>query len=179
MSRYGSLSHAIARPLALIDHAPEPMSCRQCGTTDTPLWRYGPEGCKSLCNACGIRWKRANKYRLSGGVRKRKPPMRAPVLLENRNSTFSHFLETIEGTPWSGWLAHSMLITVASDEYRESEAGESVLAPASPVLHSVPASDVEDDSEAIQSDAEEELNNGALFLHFISTPRMAGQTIPM
>lgn len=33
--------------------------CRECGTTSTPLWRYGPEGSKSLCNACGIKWKRA------------------------------------------------------------------------------------------------------------------------
>ena len=32
--------------------------CGECGTSDTPLWRYGPNGSKSLCNACGIRWKR-------------------------------------------------------------------------------------------------------------------------
>ncbi|XP_043721869.1 GATA transcription factor 15-like [Telopea speciosissima] len=30
-------------------------SCTDCGTTKTPLWRGGPAGPKSLCNACGIR----------------------------------------------------------------------------------------------------------------------------
>ncbi|XP_047335893.1 GATA transcription factor 23-like [Impatiens glandulifera] len=29
--------------------------CGECRTTKTPLWRSGPSGPKSLCNACGIR----------------------------------------------------------------------------------------------------------------------------
>ncbi|XP_051130544.1 GATA transcription factor 16-like [Andrographis paniculata] len=30
-------------------------TCADCGTSKTPLWRGGPDGPKSLCNACGIR----------------------------------------------------------------------------------------------------------------------------
>ncbi|KAK4338919.1 hypothetical protein RND71_040381 [Anisodus tanguticus] len=30
-------------------------TCVDCSTTKTPLWRGGPAGPKSLCNACGIR----------------------------------------------------------------------------------------------------------------------------
>ncbi|KAM5568836.1 GATA transcription factor 15 [Rosa sericea] len=30
-------------------------TCFDCGTSKTPLWRGGPAGPKSLCNACGIR----------------------------------------------------------------------------------------------------------------------------
>jgi len=30
--------------------------CHSCGTTDTPEWRRGPDGCKSLCNACGLHY---------------------------------------------------------------------------------------------------------------------------
>ncbi|XP_030528184.1 GATA transcription factor 16-like [Rhodamnia argentea] len=30
-------------------------TCADCGTSKTPLWRGGPAGPKSLCNACGIR----------------------------------------------------------------------------------------------------------------------------
>ncbi|XP_076952106.1 GATA transcription factor 17-like [Bidens hawaiensis] len=30
-------------------------TCADCGTIKTPLWRGGPAGPKSLCNACGIR----------------------------------------------------------------------------------------------------------------------------
>ncbi|XP_056845902.1 GATA transcription factor 15 [Raphanus sativus] len=36
----------------------EKKSCAICGTSKTPLWRSGPTGPKSLCNACGIRNKK-------------------------------------------------------------------------------------------------------------------------
>ncbi|MFS7916665.1 putative transcription factor C2C2-GATA family [Helianthus anomalus] len=35
--------------------------CSDCNTTKTPLWRSGPQGPKSLCNACGIRQRKARK----------------------------------------------------------------------------------------------------------------------
>ncbi|KAI6680713.1 hypothetical protein NL676_034594 [Syzygium grande] len=45
--------------------------CANCDTTSTPLWRNGPRGPKSLCNACGIRFKkeerRATAAAASGG----------------------------------------------------------------------------------------------------------------
>lgn len=34
------------------------MRCVHCRTTETPLWRAGPAGPKTLCNACGVRWKK-------------------------------------------------------------------------------------------------------------------------
>jgi len=34
--------------------------CTECGVTDTPEWRRGSNG-KTLCNACGIRFRRRNK----------------------------------------------------------------------------------------------------------------------
>lgn len=36
--------------------ARSPKCCAVCRTTKTPLWRNGPPGPKSLCNACGIRF---------------------------------------------------------------------------------------------------------------------------
>ncbi|XP_020224491.1 GATA transcription factor 21 [Cajanus cajan] len=35
--------------------------CADCHTTETPLWRTGPNGPKSLCNACGIRQRKARR----------------------------------------------------------------------------------------------------------------------
>lgn len=35
--------------------------CSQCGAMDTPVWRAGPFGHKTLCNACGVRWMKVAK----------------------------------------------------------------------------------------------------------------------
>ncbi|EHS62874.1 uncharacterized protein PGTG_21247 [Puccinia graminis f. sp. tritici CRL 75-36-700-3] len=34
-------------------------SCTSCGAQNSPEWRKGPNGVKSLCNACGLRFSRA------------------------------------------------------------------------------------------------------------------------
>lgn len=55
--------------LVVLNHAafPEPCDdqpapaghvCTNCQATSSPLWRHGPKGPKTLCNACGIRFKR-------------------------------------------------------------------------------------------------------------------------
>ncbi|KAK9004684.1 hypothetical protein V6N11_042143 [Hibiscus sabdariffa] len=43
-------------------------TCADCGTSKTPLWRGGPAGPKSLCNACGIRSRK--KRRTIMGLKK-------------------------------------------------------------------------------------------------------------
>lgn len=35
--------------------------CVTCGRTDSPEWRKGPMGAKTLCNACGLRWAKRNQ----------------------------------------------------------------------------------------------------------------------
>lgn len=35
--------------------------CTQCYALSTPVWRAGPFGHKTLCNACGVRWMKASK----------------------------------------------------------------------------------------------------------------------
>ncbi|KAL4811264.1 hypothetical protein BDV18DRAFT_128997 [Aspergillus unguis] len=37
--------------------------CADCGTSDSPEWRKGPDGPKTLCNACGLRWAKLEKKR--------------------------------------------------------------------------------------------------------------------
>ncbi|XP_042380849.1 GATA transcription factor 16-like isoform X2 [Zingiber officinale] len=36
-------------------------TCADCSASETPLWRGGPEGPKSLCNACGIKYRKRKK----------------------------------------------------------------------------------------------------------------------
>ncbi|XP_028781930.1 GATA transcription factor 16-like [Neltuma alba] len=52
--------------------------CRDCHTRTTPLWRAGPDGPRSLCNACGLRFRKGMALRgLSSAVpqkRKKRTP---------------------------------------------------------------------------------------------------------
>ncbi|KAF2483400.1 hypothetical protein BDY17DRAFT_249574 [Neohortaea acidophila] len=41
--------------------------CADCGTLDSPEWRKGPRGPKTLCNACGLRWAKKEKKEKRGG----------------------------------------------------------------------------------------------------------------
>ncbi|OAY62627.1 GATA transcription factor 16 [Ananas comosus] len=43
------------------ESATELRVCADCRTTKTPLWRGGPSGPKSLCNACGIRYSKKRR----------------------------------------------------------------------------------------------------------------------
>ena len=40
--------------------------CADCGTLDSPEWRKGPKGPKTLCNACGLRWAKKEKKKAGG-----------------------------------------------------------------------------------------------------------------
>lgn len=40
---------------------PDEYVCTDCGTLDSPEWRKGPSGPKTLCNACGLRWAKKEK----------------------------------------------------------------------------------------------------------------------
>ncbi|XP_015692212.2 GATA transcription factor 5-like [Oryza brachyantha] len=46
-------------PSSAVGAAPAPgdRRCSHCGVQKTPQWRAGPEGAKTLCNACGVRYK--------------------------------------------------------------------------------------------------------------------------
>ncbi|KAK1387516.1 GATA transcription factor [Heracleum sosnowskyi] len=49
-------------------------TCADCGTTKTPLWRGGPAGPKSLCNACGIRSRKRKRALLGLSNKEEKNP---------------------------------------------------------------------------------------------------------
>ncbi|USW53771.1 Putative PAS domain, Zinc finger, GATA-type, Zinc finger, NHR/GATA-type, PAS domain superfamily [Septoria linicola] len=47
--------------------------CADCGTLDSPEWRKGPKGPKTLCNACGLRWAKKEKKRSGDDVKPNSP----------------------------------------------------------------------------------------------------------
>lgn len=49
--------------------------CSDCGTLDSPEWRKGPKGPKTLCNACGLRWAKKEKKRTGVDDGKDQSPM--------------------------------------------------------------------------------------------------------
>ncbi|KAG0651733.1 Cutinase palindrome-binding [Hyphodiscus hymeniophilus] len=46
---------------------PDEYVCTDCGTLDSPEWRKGPSGPKTLCNACGLRWAKKEKKKTGPG----------------------------------------------------------------------------------------------------------------
>ncbi|XP_010550406.1 PREDICTED: GATA transcription factor 18 [Tarenaya hassleriana] len=70
--------------------------CANCDTTSTPLWRNGPRGPKSLCNACGIRFKKEERRStaVNGGS--------APVAADHCPSYNYH-----NATGNGSWVHHS------------------------------------------------------------------------
>ncbi|GAB0498629.1 hypothetical protein MMPV_009975 [Pyropia vietnamensis] len=49
------VSEAAAAPASAATQ--EPWECQRCAVTSTPCKRNGPNGKKTLCNACGLKWK--------------------------------------------------------------------------------------------------------------------------
>lgn len=50
-------SNRITKTEAVITISTIGRKCQHCGAEKTPQWRAGPLGPKTLCNACGVRYK--------------------------------------------------------------------------------------------------------------------------
>merc|ERR1712137_1376552 len=64
---------------------PLQLYCRICKTTNTPEWRRGPDGYKSLCNACGLRYSADLKKEKSIKL-KRPAPIPINSILNSSNT---------------------------------------------------------------------------------------------
>ena len=71
-------------------------SCRNCGTTTSPLWRKDAEGF-SLCNACGLYFKTHGRHRPSGGILLASGQPRAPR--QPRPKVPKEYKEPAEASP--------------------------------------------------------------------------------
>ena len=70
---------AAAQPAAAVGYLVNGVkTCTECGTQRTPMWRNGPAGPKSLCNACGVR---AGRLRNGQASRKQQQQRQAAATL--------------------------------------------------------------------------------------------------
>ncbi|GJN20783.1 hypothetical protein PR202_gb08202 [Eleusine coracana subsp. coracana] len=60
---------------------PSAGQCQHCGTEETPQWRHGPDGRRTLCNACGMQFRAAG--RLVPEYRPLSSPTFSPELHSN------------------------------------------------------------------------------------------------
>jgi len=60
------------------------LKCLACGVKQTPEWRRGPAGAKTLCNACGLHWAKVVKADGKGGIADSKKAF----LLEQKRNQF-------------------------------------------------------------------------------------------
>ncbi|KAI8804653.1 GATA zinc finger-domain-containing protein, partial [Cladochytrium replicatum] len=42
---------------------PGPGRCHSCNISETPEWRRGPDGARTLCNACGLHFAKLMRKR--------------------------------------------------------------------------------------------------------------------
>ncbi|KAL7104878.1 hypothetical protein ACP275_07G009100 [Erythranthe tilingii] len=71
-------------------------TCVDCGTSKTPLWRGGPAGPKSLCNACGIR-SRKKRRALMGVTKEEKKTKKTSIVKNNNQSNSSNSCTSSSG----------------------------------------------------------------------------------
>jgi hypothetical protein len=65
-------------------------TCADCGTTKTPLWRGGPAGPKSLCNACGIRSRKKRRALLGLSNKEERKSKKTSTSSSSGNSSNSN-----------------------------------------------------------------------------------------
>lgn len=96
----------LSPPLAQADgnqNASQPVrKCMHCDITKTPQWRAGPMGPKTLCNACGVRYKSG---RLFPEYRPAASPTFCPSLHSNSHKKVLEM--RCKGIEKSGFAAHA------------------------------------------------------------------------
>lgn len=103
--------------------------CSQCGTEDTAEWRAGPEGPATLCNACGLRYRRQEQ-------KKRRSQRKEQQLIGETQTVDDRRRGTVHKRPREGTkaphLAHQTKVLRISErssideeeeEEEEAEAG--------------------------------------------------------
>lgn len=95
-------------------------TCADCGTTKTPLWRGGPAGPKSLCNACGIRSRK--KRRAILGITKDEKKSKRGNNNSSSNSSSNKLGDSLKQRLYA--LGREVLMQRSSVEKQRKKLGE-------------------------------------------------------
>ncbi|KAF9931492.1 hypothetical protein FBU30_010001 [Linnemannia zychae] len=100
-SKYSDVPHQKYRKRAKRSQAPG--RCRSCNSSDTPEWRRGPDGARTLCNACGLHYakllKRQNEQGQQSASRIAFVPHSANSATSTSTTTIAAHAATITTTP--------------------------------------------------------------------------------
>eukprot|EP01133_Synstelium_polycarpum_P005671 gene5671-6548_t len=95
--------------------------CHSCGETQTSQWRRGPDGCKSLCNACGIRF--ANIVNKEKALIVKEKTISINMLLnDSQSQSESHSSHIVEAFP----MTSPIIPAVASNTIPQAAAAKSM-----------------------------------------------------
>ncbi|KAD5508416.1 hypothetical protein R6Q59_031006 [Mikania micrantha] len=89
-------------------------TCADCGTTKTPLWRGGPAGPKSLCNACGIR-SRKKRRALLGLTKDDKKPKKPAMAVRFASGGDSQTSDLTSNNMMGGFCLKKRLMALGSE----------------------------------------------------------------
>ncbi|GJQ10610.1 hypothetical protein GpartN1_g2401.t1 [Galdieria partita] len=96
----------------------EHLRCVVCGVTDTPLWRSGPKGRKTLCNACGVRWKKGKLY-IDG--KQASPPIATRLIMKTTQKRGMDNRVTGLGSPIQSHYFSYQNFSVTEEESKTSK----------------------------------------------------------
>ncbi|XP_047950068.1 GATA transcription factor 15-like [Salvia hispanica] len=82
-------------------------TCVDCGTSKTPLWRGGPAGPKSLCNACGIRSRKKRRALMGVTKEEKKTKKSSKSLISNQSNSSNNSCTSSSGDSTPGKIGDS------------------------------------------------------------------------
>ncbi|KAK4477823.1 hypothetical protein RD792_017086 [Penstemon davidsonii] len=96
------MSSQIQTPDRISSDGSNVKTCVDCGTSKTPLWRGGPAGPKSLCNACGIRSRKKRRALLGITTKDEKKTKKPTIGRKMMNQSDSSTSSSEDSTPKIG-----------------------------------------------------------------------------
>lgn len=104
----GPMNHPFPISTQAAEEDAEERMCTWCSATKTPLWRAGPAGPRTLCNACGVRYTRMRKNGMApddDSEQRRRQKRKMMAEYDEQLSTMldsAHAIEPLQGASWMG-----------------------------------------------------------------------------